>query len=85
MPRDDRSADDRRQRGSNAAEERRLMRSTNRLDIPRELRRTIALRSAYDACRLSASVRKMNGYWSKRTLSGAKMFQPTQNRIVAVM
>jgi uncharacterized membrane protein len=38
MPRDDRSSDDRR-----------LLRSTNRLDIPRELRRTIVLRSSYDA------------------------------------
>ncbi len=37
MPRDDRSNDDRRSR------------ATNRLDIPRELRRTIAIRSAYDA------------------------------------
>ncbi|TDD23165.1 DUF1003 domain-containing protein [Kribbella turkmenica] len=38
MPRDDRIADDRR-----------LLRSTNRLDIPRELRRTIVRRAAYDA------------------------------------
>ncbi|WP_405061322.1 DUF1003 domain-containing protein [Kribbella sp. NBC_01505] len=37
MARDDRSSDDRRSH------------STNRLDIPRELRRTIAIRSAYDA------------------------------------
>lgn len=49
MPRDERKADERRQRGGSAAEERRLMRSADRLDIPRELRRTIALRSAYDA------------------------------------
>jgi uncharacterized membrane protein len=38
MPRDDRSSDDRR-----------LLRSANRLDIPRELRRTIVRRNAYDA------------------------------------
>ena len=38
MPRDDRSSDDRR-----------LLRNTNRLDIPRELRRTIVRRNAYDA------------------------------------
>ncbi|MGW1343631.1 DUF1003 domain-containing protein [Kribbella sp. NPDC002412] len=38
MPRDDRSTDDRR-----------LLRSTNRLDIPRELRRTLVRRAAYDA------------------------------------
>ncbi|GAA1128412.1 DUF1003 domain-containing protein [Kribbella jejuensis] len=49
MPRDDRGTDDRRQRGNSGAEERRRLRNTNRLDIPRELRRTIALRSAYDA------------------------------------
>ena len=38
MPRDDRSSDDRR-----------LLRNTNRLDIPRVLRRTIVRRTAYDA------------------------------------
>jgi len=38
MPRDDRSSDDRR-----------LLRNTNRLDIPRELRRTLVRRNAYDA------------------------------------
>jgi uncharacterized membrane protein len=38
MPRDDRSSDDRR-----------LMRAADRLDIPRELRRTIVRRRAYDA------------------------------------
>jgi uncharacterized membrane protein len=38
MARDDRSSDDRR-----------LLRNTNRLDIPRELRRTIVRRNAYDA------------------------------------
>ncbi|QNE18422.1 DUF1003 domain-containing protein [Kribbella qitaiheensis] len=38
MPRDDRSTDDRR-----------LMRPADRLDIPRELRRTIVRRRAYDA------------------------------------
>ncbi|MEV5964176.1 DUF1003 domain-containing protein [Kribbella sp. NPDC051952] len=38
MPRDDRSSDDRR-----------MLRSANRLDIPRELRRTIVRRNAYDA------------------------------------
>ncbi|TCO34342.1 putative membrane protein [Kribbella steppae] len=47
MPRDDRSTDDRRSRSS--SDDRRLFRNTNRLDIPRELRRTITLRSAYDA------------------------------------
>ena len=47
MPRDDRSTDDRRSRSS--ADDRRLLRNTNRLDIPRELRRTINLRTAYDA------------------------------------
>jgi uncharacterized membrane protein len=47
MPRDDRSTDDRRQRSG--ADDRRLLRNTNRLDIPRELRRTIVRRNAYDA------------------------------------
>jgi uncharacterized membrane protein len=47
MPRDDRSTDDRRSRSS--SDDRRMLRNTNRLDIPRELRRTITLRSAYDA------------------------------------
>jgi uncharacterized membrane protein len=47
MPRDDRSTDDRRPRGS--SDDHRPLRNTNRLDIPRELRRTIVRRNAYDA------------------------------------
>jgi uncharacterized membrane protein len=53
MPRDDRSSDDRRLRSTTdrraGADERRLLRSTARLDIPRDLRRTFVLRPTYDA------------------------------------
>ena len=55
MPRDDRSTDDRRLRGSTderrrSSEERRMFRGTAaRLDVPRELRRTFVPRPTYDA------------------------------------
>ena len=47
MPRDDRSSDDRRLRST--TDQRRLLRSTARLDIPRDLRRTFVPRPTYDA------------------------------------
>ncbi len=41
--------------------------------------------AAYDACRLSIRVRKMNGYSSQRRSSGARRFQSTQTTTNSVM